>query len=40
MLAGAMIEKGDMGGRAVWLRILRAVEKILEERSADGAGVH
>ncbi len=25
MLADAMLEKGDMDGRAVWLRILRAV---------------
>ena len=40
MLADAMLEKGDIDGRAVWLGILRAVEKILEERSAHGAGVH
>ncbi len=40
MLADAMLEKGDIDGRAVWLGILRAVEKILEKRSADGPGVH
>ncbi len=28
MRADAMIEKGDLGGYAVWRRILRAVEEL------------
>ncbi len=33
MQADAMLEKGDMDGRAVWLRIIRAVEELLDTRS-------
>ncbi len=32
--ADAMLEKGDMKGKAVWLRVLRAVEDI--QRNASG----
>lgn len=37
--ADAMLEKADMDGRAVWLRILAAVETLLAE-APDGATVH
>ncbi len=40
MHADAMLEGGDLDGERVWLRIMRAIEKILEERPAPGAGVH
>ena len=30
MRADAMLEKGDLGGLAVWKRILRAVEELQE----------
>ena len=36
----AMLEKGDMDGRAVWLRILKAVGELLDTRPGDGAAVH
>ena len=40
MRADAMLDKGDLGGRAVWLRILRAVNELLAERPCDGEPVH
>ncbi len=33
MQADAMLEHGDMDGRAVWLRIIKAVEELLDTRS-------
>ena len=40
MRADELMEAGDMEGRAVWLRIVKAVEEMLsEERPAD-AMVH
>ncbi len=38
MRADAMLEAGDLGGYAVWKRILRAVEELQEMR--PGARVH
>ncbi len=38
--ADAMLEKGDMDGQAEWLRILKAVEVLLETRPGDAAAVH
>ena len=38
MRADAMLEKGDLGGSAVWKRILRAVEEL--RRTEPGARVH
>ena len=38
--ADARIEKGDLDGQAVWLRIVKAIEVILETRPGDGAAVH
>ncbi len=36
--AGVMLDKGDLGGYAVWRRILRAVEEL--QGTATGARVH
>ncbi len=38
MNADAMLDKGDLGGYAVWKRILRAVEEL--QRVEPGARVH
>ncbi len=38
MQADAMLEKGDLGGCAVWKRIVRAVEEL--QRVELGARVH
>ncbi len=38
--ADAMLENGDLDGRAVWLRIVKAVEVLLETQPGDGAAVH
>ncbi len=35
-----MLERGDLDGRAVWRRILKAVEELLDTRPGDGAAVH
>ena len=37
--ADAMLDRGDMDGRAVWLRILVAVEVLLVE-APEGEAVH
>ncbi len=39
MRADAMLDKGDLGGYAVWKRILRAVEELLSKERPDGAAV-
>ncbi len=36
MKADAMLEKGDMDGRAVWLRVVRAVEELQRAEPAAG----
>ncbi len=38
--ADAMLERGDLDGQAVWLRILKAVEVLLGTRPGDVAAVH
>ncbi len=38
MRADAMLEKGDLGGLAVWKRKLRAVEEL--RKTKPGARVH
>ena len=40
MRADAMLEKGDLGGQRVWLRIVKAIEALLETQPGDGAVVH
>ena len=40
MPADAMLEKGDLDGQRVWLRILKATEALLEQQPGGGARVH
>ncbi len=40
MRADELMEAGDMDGRAVWLRIVKAVEELLSEERPDDAEVH
>ena len=40
MQADAMLEKGDLDGQRVWLRILEAVGELLSTRPDDGAAMH
>ncbi len=36
MRADKMLDKGDMDGRAAWLRILKAVNGLLEDKPPEG----
>ncbi len=38
--ADQLLERGDMPGRRVWLRIARAAEDLLSEERPDGEPVH
>ena len=40
MRADAMLDKGDMEGRAGWLRILQAIRELLDTRSGSSQIVH
>ena len=40
MRADAMLEKGDLEGRAIWLRIVKAIEELLSEERPEGVEVH
>ncbi len=40
MRADELAEDGDMDGRAVWLRIVKAVEELLAKERPGGAEVH
>ena len=40
MRADAMLEKGDLGGYAVWKRILRAVGKLDRAELEPGSRIH
>ncbi len=40
MRADAMLDKGDLGGYAVWKRILRAVEGLQKTEPESGEAVH
>ena len=40
MRADELMEAGDMEGRAVWLRIGRAIEELLSEERPGDAKVH
>ena len=40
MRADELMEAGDMGGGAVWLRIMKAIEELLSEERPDDAEVH
>ena len=38
--ADDMLDKGDLDGKAVWLRIMRAVEELLREEPREGERVN
>ena len=40
MEADAMLDKGDLDGERVWLRILKAIEDLLNTRPGDGIPLH
>ncbi len=40
MRADELMEAGDMEGRAVWLRIVKAIEELLSEERPEGEKVH
>ena len=40
MRADELMETGDMEGRAVWLRIVKAIEELLSEERPGDAEVH
>ncbi|MEE9544697.1 MAG: hypothetical protein V3V55_03750 [Rhodospirillales bacterium] len=40
MIADSLVEGGDQDGKAVWLRITKAVEELLSEEPPEGAKVH
>ncbi len=40
MRADELMDAGDMEGRAVWLRIMKAIEELLSEERPDDAEVH
>ena len=40
MRADAILEKGDLEGRAIWLRIVKAIEELLSEERPEGVEVH
>ncbi len=40
MRADAMLDKGDLGGCAVWRRIVRAVEELRGEIATAGDQIH
>ncbi len=40
MRADELAADGDMEGRAVWLRIVKAIEELLSEERPDDAEVH
>ncbi len=40
MRADELMEAGDMEGRAVWLRIVKAIEELLSKERPDDAELH
>ncbi len=40
MRVDELLEASDMDGRAVWLRIVKAIEELLSEERPDDAEVH
>ena len=40
MRADQLMEAGDMEGRAVWLRIVKAIAELLSEERSEDAEVH
>ncbi|MCH9054308.1 MAG: hypothetical protein IIA72_25255 [Proteobacteria bacterium] len=40
MRTDELMEAGDMEGRAVWVRIMKAIEELLSKERPDDAEVH
>ncbi len=40
MRADELMETGDMEGRAVWIRIVKAIEELLSEERPEDVKVH
>ncbi len=40
MRADELMEAGDMEGRAVWIRIVKAIEELLSEERPEDVKVH
>jgi len=40
MRADELMDTGDMEGRAVWLRIVKAIEELVSEERPEGEKVH
>ncbi len=40
MRADELLENGDVEGKAVWIRIVKAVEELLSKERPDDAKVH
>ena len=40
MRADALMDAGDMDGRAMWLRIVKAIEELQSQERPDDAEVH
>ncbi len=40
MRADKLMEAGDMDGRTVWLRIVKAIEELLAKERPEGEKVH
>ena len=40
MKADAMLDKGDMDGQRVWLRILKAIDVLLDTCPSNSAAAH
>ena len=38
--ANAMLERGDMEGKDVWLRVLKAVEEMQRKEGREGEAAH
>ena len=38
--ADALLERGDMGGCAVWKRIMRAIEELQRKERREGEAAH
>ena len=38
--ADELLDAGDVDGRGVWIRIMKAIEELLSEERPDGAKVH
>ena len=40
MRADELLEAGDLDGKAVWVRIMKAIGELLSEKQTDGAAIH